>query len=220
MMDEDNGKLAVNGYNDRGSTWATRTFLEESWNSITHAFGAGMALCFLLFNNNSLQSKFLATGLLLTYTLSVIYHGISRESIEKKEFLRMLDMTAVHITIGTTIIAYLLAVSPPNLLLLSICPTTLSVAGVFFVVLRYDTINFSRYSLISYILNSVMGCGILYAAGVRVGFLGSTFIAGLIAYILGLAFYMRDHRPWYHTAWHVCVLVASILHMYGVYCYT
>jgi hemolysin III len=41
--------------------------------------------------------------------------------------------------------------------------------------------------------------------------------AGGISYTLGVYFYIKDHKKYFHTIWHIFVLIGSILHFIAVY---
>jgi len=42
------------------------------------------------------------------------------------------------------------------------------------------------------------------------------FAIGTAIYLLGLIFYLRDYKKWYHTMWHLFVLVAALIHLAGL----
>ena len=199
-----------------GSTWFTRTKEEESWNAISHAAACGLSLGYFFFLDNP-ACKVWGMGLFIGFLFSVMYHGAESSSQEKKEFLRMLDMTAIHITICTTTVAHLLALGRDSITLSVASMSFVSLVGVFFIVIRYGTNRFDWYALYTYLTSALVGCLIFYNNYDSQHLLGFTFLLGVIIYILGIAFYIRDSIAWYHTAWHVCVLIASSLHMYGIH---
>ena len=42
------------------------------------------------------------------------------------------------------------------------------------------------------------------------------FALGTVIYLLGLLFYLRDYKKWYHTMWHLFVLAATMIHLAGL----
>ena len=41
------------------------------------------------------------------------------------------------------------------------------------------------------------------------------FIFGCLVYLVGLVFYLMDEKPYYHTVWHIFVVLASYIHIVG-----
>ena len=126
-------------------------------------------------------------------------------------------MSAIHITICATVLSHIVVLESSSQLSMMVLMTCLSLAGVFFIVIRYGTNSFDWYALYTYLLAAAVGCFLFYYSGGSLHNSGPTFLLGVILYILGVAFYVRDSMPWYHTAWHVCVLFASSLHMWGIH---
>jgi|3_EtaG_2_1085321.scaffolds.fasta_scaffold28795_2 hemolysin III len=185
---------------------------EEKWNSITHAVGLGLFLvasCYC----TSLVEKWYCLGISFTMLLSVLYHGV--ENARLKEVFRMLDMVSIHILIAVTSICYL--VSYGGNVLQCLLPAASGLACALYVFRKYNTFSVQRGAVSLYILSGIL-CLTSVAVVSGNAHYGSFcyFIVGIVVYLLGLVFYLRDHKKWYHTMWHLFVLFGGILHLVGL----
>lgn len=185
---------------------------EERWNSITHAIGLGLFLvasCYC----TSLVEKWYCLGISFTMLLSVLYHGV--ENIRLKEVFRMLDMVSIHILIAVTSICYL--ISYGGSVLQCLPSAVMGIACALYVFCKYNTFSVNRPSVLLYILSGVL-CLISVVMVSTPAHYGSFcyFIIGIVVYLLGLVFYLRDHKKWYHTTWHLFVFAAGIIHLIGL----
>ena len=40
--------------------------------------------------------------------------------------------------------------------------------------------------------------------------------SGALVYVCGIYFYMNDKKKWFHTIWHIFVIIGSIVHISGL----
>ena len=185
---------------------------EERWNSITHAVGLGLFLgasCYC----TSLVEKWYCLGISFTMLLSVLYHGV--DNIRLKEVFRMLDMVSIHILIAVTSVCYLVIYGGSVLQCLP--SAVIGIVCALYVFRKYDTLSVQHGSVLLYISSGIL-CLISVMMVSGDAHYGSFcyFIIGIVVYLLGLVFYLRDHKKWYHTMWHLFVLFGGILHLVGL----
>ena len=185
---------------------------EEKWNSITHAIALGLFLgasCYC----TSLVEKWYCLGISFTMLLSVLYHGV--ENARLKEVFRMLDMVSIHILISVTSICYLVSLDASTLQCVPLAVIGISCA--LYVLNNYSTPSFQRGFVSLYILSGTLCLvGVIAATGPGYYISLYYFIIGIAVYLLGLVFYLKDHKRWYHTMWHLFVFAAGILHLIGL----
>jgi hemolysin III len=188
-----------------------RNSSEEKWNSITHAIGIGVCLAMLW--DGSIITRALSAVLLLTYSFSVLYHAAEKESI--KDVMRMLDIISIQLSIYGTSILYAILMGGGfwSCLLLAFLGTV----SVQYIVASYGKESFEKY-LVPLCVLSGAACltVILSLVEKNTGTLLYYFLVGCAAYLVGLAFYVKDNeKEWYHTIWHIFVLIGSSIHIVG-----
>jgi hemolysin III len=183
---------------------------EEKWNSITHAIGVGIFFPTLF--SASPTTRFLSLVLLSTYILSVLYHASEAESV--RSTMRMLDIASIHASIYGTSVVYAALLGAPYAVCFSL--VILGMASIRYVVVKYDSWYFERCLVPTCMLSgSICLVTILCLPIEGSQDILSYFLAGLLAYVFGLIFYVNDERRWYHTIWHVFVLLGSLIHVIG-----
>lgn len=184
---------------------------EEKINSITHSFGAGFLVCVLL-SADRLETSLYCLGMLSTMLLSTLYHGT--EELKAKSYFRMLDMLSIHITIAVTSCAYMMLY---NSYYLCVFAVVLAILGVFYTVRNYGDSTFESRNVHVYLMVGLL-CStctvVVLMQNQSVGI--SHFLYGLLFFLGGLIFYVRDSIKWFHTIWHVFVMMASYFHLKGI----
>jgi hemolysin III len=184
--------------------------IEEKWNSITHAVGIGIFLSTLFYG--SIATKVLSFVLLSTYTLSVLYHASERDSV--RGTMRMLDIASIQLSIYGSSLVYVTLLGGSLWACFGLL--SLGVLSVRYVILKYNAWYFEKY-----LVHSCVFSGIVCLTSVLFLVDGgncdklSYFLAGCLVYLTGLFFYVQDEKRWYHTVWHIFVLLGSLIHLLG-----
>tara|TARA_B100000686_G_C16520891_1_gene827166 strand:+ start:64 stop:645 length:582 start_codon:yes stop_codon:yes gene_type:complete len=187
--------------------WAEKSLIEEKWNSITHAIGFGYFFSFLFRSNTQPESVY-CYGALLVYGFSTLYHATERTKL--KSFLRMMDMAAIHVLIAVSSISYISQFGCETYTTLPLC---LGIVGVIHIIGKYEERGFVPV----YVSFAALGFAAFYfSVGLGSSLAVCYFSVGITIYLLGLVFYLRDYKKWYHTMWHLFVLAGSIVHLGGL----
>jgi len=200
---------------------------EEIWHAITHGVGlalsiAGLAIlvAFATLQGSALvisSAAVFGTTLIIMYGSSTLYHAITHQEIKK--LFQNFDHASIYFLIAGTY-------TPVTLITLggawgwSIFAINWSVAAIgIYLKLVYPG-RFETLSLIFYLL---MGWLIVVAyepltQNMATGGL-ALLVAGGLSYTLGVFFYIKDHKPFYHAIWHLFVLGGSIFHFFMILLY-
>ncbi len=204
-----------------------RGLYEEIANSVSHAIGLGMAVAgwsALLVQSVDTSDTWRITAaivfgtcLLSMYLSSVLYHGYQVQPL--KHFFRVCDHITIYFVICGTITPFLLVYGQSTydwavlgiIWLMALCGSA------------YKIFFFGRSeveSVATYMAMSVVALlGVIPILQQLEGPCLSWLLGGLILYTIGVWFYLHDHRPFHHTAWHFCVLGGSICHFIAVWVY-
>lgn len=207
------------------------TLAQEISNSITHGFGALLALIFGPFLIvkaaqtgdpwRIVSSCIFMFGLVVCFTISCVYHALGRN--DGKKVLRVLDHDMIYLLILGTYAPYCLVTlreaSPAwgfaiygSCLVLGILGITLNSVNLkkFEVFTTLDYILMGWLIAIAFpVLNSAMdfmpGLFLLLMGGI-------SYTVGAILYGLG-----KRYTQWFHVVFHSFVLVAAILMFISIY---
>ncbi|MBQ8766142.1 MAG: hemolysin III family protein [Clostridia bacterium] len=207
------------------------TKTEEKFNTITHIIGAVLAIIatvMTVIRGNSLgRADELIIGLvyclsmLTVFVCSSVYHGLPR--CRAKKVMRMIDYTAIYLMLMGTITPYmLLSVAKINYTLGWTLFVICLVATVISIVLTLTA--FSKTKAIRMILYIVIGlCAFssIFVIGDKVEPIGVKLVlAGNGAYVSALAlFAIGARKPYFHTVFHVLVIVGATIHFINLYLY-
>lgn len=199
---------------------------EEVLSAMIHAFGLGLscaatvALYFMGANHGWFHA---ATGLAygithsLVYSASVAYHYAEYPPLKTR--LRIFDQASIYAAIAgayTPVVAHAIDM-PWNLLLLCLLWSA-CVAGIIYKV--RNSSQPEKGSLLTYIVfGSLWSLIILLLDAERIILSRPYFLMSGCCFLLGLVFYVWHYKRFFHTYWHVCVLVGSIIHFYAVWTY-
>lgn len=200
---------------------------EEYLHSITHGIGAvlslvGMIVLLVVASVSThvdawkmVSFSLYGTTLVLLYTASALYHGISHR--RWKQRFQLLDHCAIYLLIAGTYTPFLLVnMRGPTGWVLFAAVWTLALGGIVFT-LRWP----NRFALLRVTIYLLMGWMIVLATGEMVANLSTTGIvllaSGGMAYTLGVVFYAVRAIPYNHAIWHLFVLVGSVCHYFAVY---
>lgn len=196
---------------------------EERWNTITHLLGVIFALVafpFLFTDLNNMDNPTIvsliiyAFSFVFLFSASTIYHFVKDE--KKKILWRKIDHISIYFMISGTYVPFMIRYIEFDraIIFLSIMYSLVFIGSILKI---WFTGKFEKASLFLYIFLGWMilfiGKSFYQAADALVI---SSVVAGGIAYMAGVYFYVKDERKYYHAIWHIFVLLGSILHFQGV----
>lgn len=201
-----------------------RSVLEEIGNSITHGTGSifAIVLFILMLSKSSspiqsLSASIYFAGLLITFTISCLYHALPYGSKAKRLFRRF-DYCSIYLLIGATFAPLLLNFVSGNfgkiffILQWFIIITGITFVGVFgptrlralhitlYVVLGWSGLIFlpQMFSRCLPLLFYILGGGIIYSLGI-------------------IPFALKKKCS--HFIWHFFVMLGAVIHGLGIYFY-
>lgn len=202
---------------------------EEVFNMVSHIVGGAFGivatvLCVLvaaLHHNvyGIVSGAIYGTGLILLYTMSSIYHGLSPRLMGKKVF-QIID----HCTIFAFIAG---SYTPFCLCTLREYDTKLgwtifgivwamALIGIFF-----NSLDLKKYKVFSMICYLVMGWCIIFKAPILPGLLTWTgfnlVLGGGIVYTIGAILYgVGKKKKFFHSIFHLAIVLASVLQFLAI----
>jgi len=197
---------------------------EEMMNVLTHWIGA-MLVCLgtgylimlsvLTDSTVKIVSVFIyGFSMIMLYCASTLYHFAESEDAKKK--LKVIDHSSIYILIAGTYTPFLLI----NLkgvvgMTLFVIVWSMALLGITAKVFFFN--KFKRISLVVYL---VMGWLIVFAIKPlihSINVTGLVFLAlGGLFYSGGVYFYRRKDKEFYHSIWHIFVLLGTIMHFFAV----
>lgn len=210
----------------------TYTKGEEIFNMVSHIIGGAMGIAALVLciifssihhNGYGIASSIVyGISIIILFTFSSIYHGLSKKRKAKKVF-QVLDHCSIFILIAGSYTPFALVtirqVSPIDGWILFGVIWTLAVIGVVL-----NSIDIKKFNIISMILEISMGWCIIFRFNILKQALDTTgiilLVAGGIIYTLGACFYGIGRKCKYmHSVFHLCVFIASLLHFLCIILY-
>lgn len=172
---------------------------------------------------------FYGFSIIVCMTISCVYHSLAKNN--GKRVLRVIDHAMVYLLIAGSYAPFcLIALREQPLwgieganfagyLLIAICYVCIAV-GV-----SLSSVNMFKFEIVSMCMYVIGGLSILfdpvslYNALTPGGFW--LCLAGGVAYIAGAALYGlgKKHSIWWHTVFHIFVLVGIVLHFLSIYFY-
>lgn len=197
---------------------------EEIFNMVSHIVGGALGivvitLCaiFGAINNNVygiISGTIFGATLVILYTISSIYHGLSPKCKAKKVF-QVIDHCSIFLLIAGTY-------TPFTLCTLREYNTALGwtifgiVWGLAILGIVFNSIDLSKYKVFSMICYLVMGWCIIFRINVVYNCLGLTgfllLLLGGIAYTIGAIIYGLGRKyKWFHSIFHITCIIGSVL---------
>ena len=197
---------------------------EETMNTITHGIGIPFGIvCLILCIGKRPGAGSLIYGLSLiaVYTISAIYHGWKPGYAKK--VLQVLDHCTIYTLIAGTYTPILLADFVPEAPLVG-WGMLLFQWGCTLLCILLNAIDLRRFRVISMIAYILMGWAIIFVFPVAVLVMARPGLAyvfwGGVSYSVGAILYgIGSKRPWFHSIFHIFVLLGSLLQFLGVYRY-
>ncbi|MFN3554753.1 MAG: PAQR family membrane homeostasis protein TrhA [Bacteroidales bacterium] len=205
-------------------------YLDELLNSITHGIGvllsiAGLVLLVVFASIRPygdawkiVSFSIYGFSLILMYTASTLYHAYRNKKV--KEFLNLFDHAAIYVLIAGTYTPFTLVSlrGPWGWSIFGVI-WGLAIAGVVFKLFFYS----DKYRNLSAIIYFLMGWIILIAirpmlSEVPTGGL-LWLLGGCLIYSMGIPFYIKREKRFFHVIWHLFVLGGSITHFFAIFFY-
>lgn len=153
-------------------------------------------------------------GMLLVYSFSSFYHLVQKENT--KRLLNIADHISIYYLIAGTY-------SPLMIVYLSRETAFIFLGIMWFMVLlgTFFKVFFThRFKFFSVLLYLVMGWMIVFVVKPLWGIMPlSVFLwilAGGISYTLGVIFYVKSDKKYFHTIWHFFVLIGTVSHYIAI----
>jgi len=192
---------------------------EEFWNTVTHFAGVLLTIIgipFLFYFNNeiTIYSKLslilFSIGLLLVYISSTLYHYAQNKQIKNK--LRVFDHISIfYLILGSYAPVCLITLLESSGLIIFICVLILALTGTLIKIFFFEKSQF--ISLVLYVL---MGWLIILDLNNLFQLISTEarllLIASGFSYTLGVVFYYFDSIKYFHSIWHIFVLLGSTFH--------
>ena len=192
---------------------------EEFWNTVTHFAGVLLTIIgipFLFYFNNEITilSKLslilFSIGLLLVYISSTLYHYAQNKQIKNK--LRVFDHISIfYLILGSYAPVCLITLIESSGLIIFICVLILALTGTLIKIFFFEKSQF--ISLVLYVL---MGWLIILDLNNLFQLISTEarllLIASGFSYTLGVVFYYFDSIKYFHSIWHIFVLLGSTFH--------
>jgi hemolysin III len=197
---------------------------EELANGISHILGVAFCLIAIPFLiNQAFKDHDIVTvlsifafgiGMLLVYSFSSLYHLVQKE--KTKQLLKIADHISIYFLIaGTYSPLMILYLSKENALVFLSIMWSIVFLGAFFKIFYVD-----RFKFISVLLYLLMGWMIVFVIKPLWGVIPfSVFLwilAGGLSYTIGVYFYVKGNKNYYHTVWHLFVLLGTVFHYVAI----
>lgn len=202
------------------------TLGEEIFHAVSHGIGAGLsvaAMALLLIKAQGALawvSVFIfGLSMVLLYTISCIYHSLSRRT-EGKKVLRVIDHCNVYLLVwGTYMPVALLGVGGALGWTLFAVTGLLTVTGI-----TLTAISVDRFKVLQVVCNLLIGWSILMgfpSLATTVGHTGILYmVLGGAAYTVGAVLYGLGSRKRYmHSVFHVFCMLGTFCHFWAIYAY-
>lgn len=154
-------------------------------------------------------------GILMVYSFSTIYHAAKKPS--KKAKFQILDHVSIYFLIAGSYTPMVLAILKPGkaIVFLSIIWGSVLI-GTFFKL--FYTKKFKTLSLVIYLTMGWLAVFFIQDLLEKVPFETLFWIGvGGLSYTIGVYFYVKSERLFYHTIWHLFVLGGTAAHFVAVF---
>lgn len=205
---------------------------EEIFNMTSHIVGAVVGIVAIIFcvimaaSHNNLygivSSSIYGATMIILYTMSSVYHGLSPKLTSKK-VLQVLDHCTIFLLIAGSYTPFALCTFREyNEVTGWTIFGIIWAAAILGIVL--NSIDLKKYNVFSMICYFAMGWVIIFKANILPMLLGINgvilLIAGGIAYTIGAIIYGfgKKHR-YMHSIFHLFILLGSILHFFCILFY-
>lgn len=197
---------------------------EELANGISHILGVVFCLIGMPFLIAKSREHNLITessvvifgiGMLLVYSFSSLYHLAQKE--KSKQLFKIADHISIYYLIaGTYSPLMVIYLDKQTALVFLGIMWSIVLLGTFFKIFYVD-----RFKFVSVVLYLLMGWMIVFVIKPLWGVIPlSVFLlilAGGLSYTVGVCFYVKGYKNYFHTIWHFFVLCGTILHYAAIF---
>lgn len=197
---------------------------EERLNTLTHLLGVvfTLAAAYTMLKlgydsnwKNAFGTTFFTCGMLVMYAASTLYHWWLPG--RGKRALRVLDHISIYVMIAASYTPICIGVVGGAL--------GWTVFGILWGVAVggavYKITAMGRYPRLSLLLYLVMGWAFVFIAEPVCSRISMAALAWIVAegvaYTSGTYFFAHDSQPYYHSIWHLFVLLGSVCHWIGIF---
>lgn len=197
---------------------------EEVVNAASHLFAAFVSflvtalLMIKLPEGNTLPIFILGLTSSWTFFSSFLYHSSFKEP--KRSRNRAVDVAGIYIMIAGSGISISLVCAESVIIGFSSSFLIFAVAS--FLITKFclsrcpsEVFLISSCVLLSW-LSIFPSTGIFFPSSLPDERVMTLFLIGGLIYSLGVVFYILDSKKWYHTGWHVCVMLGFLFHYVSV----
>lgn len=203
---------------------------EEIFNMVSHIVGAAfgvtaLVLCiiFAAIHRNPyavISSSIYGVTIIILYTMSSIYHGMSAKNETAKKVFQILDHCSIFLLIAGSY-------TPFCLVMFREYNTALgwTIFGIIWAMailgIVLNSIDIKKYKIFSMICYLGMGWCIIFTANLLPKLLGIPglvlLVAGGIAYTIGAIFYgFGKKKKYIHSIFHLFILLGSVLQFFCI----
>lgn len=198
---------------------------EEIFNFVSHIAAGGVCLIgtvFLLIAATFTGSPLIVTScaiygasMIILYTMSGLYHIFSGQKV--KRFFRIMDHNTIFLLIAGTYTPYSLVALGGTLgwWLFGI------IWGMAVLGITLNSINLEKYKTLSMICYIVMGWAVIFTIRPLIeaisAFAFIFLLMGGIAYTGGIFFYAKNKVKYFHSVWHLFVVLGTVLQFVSVF---
>ncbi len=200
---------------------------EEIFNMVSHIVGGGFGVITLILgiiigaihhNGYGIFSSIIfAISMIVLYTMSSIYHGLSPRKDTAKKVLQVLDHCTIFVLIAGSYTPFALVAFREYDAILG--------WGIFIVIWAFailgivlNSIDLKKYKVFSMICYLVMGWCIIFKAAILPQLLS---VPGTVLLVLGGVFYtigailygLGKKKKWMHSIFHLFILFGNIMHL-------
>lgn len=205
---------------------------EEIFNMVTHIVGGTMGivaivLCIVKAAINSnpygvVSSAIFGTTMIILYTMSSIYHGLS-PNLKAKKVFQILDHCSIFLLIAGTYTPFALCTLRENNV-----ATGWIIFGVIWAMaalgITLNAIDLKKYKVFSMICYLAMGWCIIIKINLLPTLLGLggfiLLLAGGIVYTIGAVLYgVGKKHKYIHSIFHISIFIGSLLHFLCILLY-
>lgn len=215
---------------DSNSDMPAYTKGEEIFNMVSHIVGGALAIAALvttlilsITKHDGIAifaSVVYSMSMLVLYTMSSIYHGLSPRLQKAKKLFRKFDYISIFLLIAGSYTIFLLMVLRPAdpksaWTLFGILWGTTALGALL------NSFNVKKFIVLSNILFLVMGWSAVWKMNEIIKLMHPTgflfLVLGGVAYTLGVVFYILGKKAKYmHSIFHLFVLLGSILQFVSI----